>query len=57
MKFIPVIILSLFIAGCATDRGMMPRGTEAGPTPYGYIEMCEDPERRSEIHCPEENDQ
>jgi len=52
MKLI-AILLFLILAGCTTiPEGQLPTGEEPGTVPYGYIEMCNDPERYSEIHCP-----
>jgi hypothetical protein len=47
------LIPALLLAACATDQGMMPRSDEPGPSPWGYEDMCNDPERRSPEHCDE----
>lgn len=57
MKFIIVIFSTLFLFGCATtEDGMLPRSDVEAQVPWGYTDMCEDPERYSEVHCPEEED-
>lgn len=60
MKFLSVIFLSLFLIGCATDdlrNGLMPRGTTEARAPWGYTDMCDDPERSSDVHCPEDEEE
>jgi len=59
MKFITTVLMTLFLLGCATDDatdGLMPQGSTPIGAPWGYTDMCDDPERNSEIHCPPEEE-
>ncbi len=55
MKIFTAIMLVLFLSGCATtdDAGMLPRSETEASVPWGYNDMCNDPERWSEVHCEE----
>lgn len=53
MKFMLAFIAAVFLRGCATDEPtMLPHGSNPTSAPWGYVDMCDDPARTSEIHCP-----
>lgn len=57
MKHFILILVAITLSACATtSEGMMPRTTDEASTPWGYEDMCNDPERRSPIHCEESED-
>lgn len=50
------MFVSLILTSCTTDQGMMPRSEVEANSPWGYTDMCNDPERASDTHCPPEEE-
>lgn len=51
MKHLFIFLFAL--TACATDPA--PKADQSVPPPWGYEDMCKDPERRTDTLCPPKN--
>ena len=59
MKILMSLLIAFVLMGCAANEEpeLMPRSNVEVTAPWGYTDMCDDPERHSTVHCVEDEEE